>query len=122
MGGNRLLQECQFFLVRYVPNPVRGESLNIGVLLYCREKRYLGCLIKQDLGRIRRFHSQADPRLFQELQHHFEQQIEQRQYDLDAFLQEIQGYSNMIQIAPPQKCMVQDPKAEILKLYEKYVA
>ena len=24
---------CEFFLVRYVPDPVRGEFVNIGVLL-----------------------------------------------------------------------------------------
>ncbi len=27
------LRECEFFLVRYVPDPVKNEFVNIGVLL-----------------------------------------------------------------------------------------
>jgi Protein of unknown function (DUF3037) len=116
------LKECGLYLVRYVPNPVRGESLNVGVLLYCRERKYLGCLFQQNLGRIRNFHAQVDTQFFRELQRHFERQIEEHQNNLDAFLQEIQNYSNMIQIDPPQKCIVDDPRAEILRLYERHVA
>lgn len=122
MPGKAVSQEFEFFLVHYVPNLVRGESLNVGVLLYCREKKYLGCLFQQNVGRIRNFHAQADLQFFRELQRHFEQQIEAHQNDLDVFLQEIQNYSNVIQIGPPRKCMAQDPKAEILRLYERYVA
>jgi len=121
MRGKAVPVECEFLMVRYVPDPVRGESLNVGILLYCREKRYLGCLFLQDLRRIRNFHAQADSQFFRELQRHFKQQIKDHQNDLDAFLREIQNYSNMIQIAPPQICIVHDPKAEILRLYERYV-
>jgi Protein of unknown function (DUF3037) len=122
MKGEAESQECEFFLVRYVPNPVRAESLNVGVLLYCREKRHLSCLLQQNLGGIRNFHALADLHFFRELQRYFEQQIEERQNDLDTFLQEIQNYSNMIQIAPSQRCIGHDPAAEILRLYEQYVA
>jgi Protein of unknown function (DUF3037) len=122
MPGEAVSQQCEFFLVHYVPNLVRGESLNVGVLLYCHEKKYLGCLFQQNAGRIRNFHAQADSQFFRELQRHFEQQIAEHQNDLDVFLEEIQNYSNMIQIGPPRKCMAHDPKAEILRLYERYVA
>lgn len=122
MAEETVLKECEFYLVCYVPNPVRGESLNVGVLLYCSEKRYLLGLFQQNLGRIRNFHAQAGTEFFRELQRHFEQQIEERQNDLDAFLREIRNYSNMIQITPPRICLAKDPKAEILRLYERHVA
>ena len=54
--------QCEFFIVRYVPDLVRGESLNIGVLIYCHDDRYLECLLMQDLWRIRSFCALTCPR------------------------------------------------------------
>jgi Protein of unknown function (DUF3037) len=114
--------ECEFFLVQYVPDPVRGELLNIGVLLFCFEKKFLGCLLMQNFRQIQNFHARADLQFFADLQEYFEQRIEGCKDQPDTFLREIQGYSNIIQISPPRKCLASDPKAEILRLYDRYVA
>ena len=116
------LKECSFFLVRYVPDLVRDEALNIGVFLYHPAEKYLGCLFTDDLRRLKRLHPQADAEFLRELQTHFEQQIEQRESDLEGFIREMQeSYSNLVQVTSPQPCLLQDPQAEIQGLFERYV-
>ena len=55
-------QECKFFLLRYAPNPVRGEFVNIGLVLVAPqappELRF-----SKDWSRVRALDPQADTEL-----------------------------------------------------------
>jgi hypothetical protein len=42
-----------YALVRLVPNPDREEFINVGVILFCRTKRFLGARIELDAGRVK---------------------------------------------------------------------
>ena len=42
----------QYALIRVVPDIARGESLNVGVVLLCRTKRFLGARVALDEGRL----------------------------------------------------------------------
>ncbi|MFC4009946.1 DUF3037 domain-containing protein [Nonomuraea purpurea] len=42
-----------YALLRVIPRIDRGETLNAGVLLYCRARRYLGARIHVDADRLR---------------------------------------------------------------------
>lgn len=46
------LSSYDYALVRVVPSVERGECLNVGVVLYCPEKRFLGALIHLDQARL----------------------------------------------------------------------
>ena len=119
------LKGCSFFLIRYVPDVVRDEGLNIGVILHSPEEEYLDCLVTDDFRRIRRFHPQADLALLRELQPHFEQEIKEKEKErqLEKYLQEMQEtYSNLIQVTAPRPCLAQDPQAEIQDLFARYVS
>src|SRR2546427_699396 len=61
MAPDTELKECSYFLVRYVPDLVRDESLNIGLLLHSPEEEYLDCLFTDALKR----HGVLDHRLFE---------------------------------------------------------
>ena len=122
MAQEEQFKECSFFLVHYVPDVVRGEYLNIGVLLYSPKENYLGCLFTDDLRRVKRFHPRADLDLMRELQQDFEQQIDEHSDNLESYLQWMeQAYSNMLQIAPARTCLLRNPEAEIQELFERYV-
>jgi DUF3037 family protein len=115
-------KECSLFLVQYVPDPVKGETLNIGVLLYSPEDEYLGCLFTSDFRRVKQFHPQADLDLVHELQEDFEKQIDQHSDKLPDYLAYIQKtFSNLIQIGPPRTCLLRDPQGEIPDLFARYV-
>ena len=42
----------QYAVLRVVPDIARGERLNVGVILLCRTKRFLGARVELDAGRL----------------------------------------------------------------------
>jgi len=53
----------QYAIVRVVPRVERGECLNVGVILLCRPRRFLGARIHLDEGRMAAFAPGLDPQL-----------------------------------------------------------
>ena len=51
----------QYAIVRILPRVERGESLNVGVVLLCREKGFLGARIALDEKRLAAFAPDLDP-------------------------------------------------------------
>ncbi|MBI4164373.1 MAG: DUF3037 domain-containing protein [Acidobacteria bacterium] len=122
MAEDVQLKPCSFFLVRYVPDIVRGEGLNIGLFLYSPQEEYLDCLFTDDFRRIRSFHAQADLDLLKDLPQHFEGEIRRREDRLDDFVREMQeSYANLIQVTSPRTCLAADPQSELQNLFSRYV-
>lgn len=116
------LKPCSFFLVRYVPDIVRGEGLNIGMFLYSPQEEYLDCLFTDDFRRVRSFHPQADLDLLRDLPQHFEDEIRRREDQLEDFVLEMQeSYSNLVQVTSPRTCLAADPQSELQNLFSRYV-
>lgn len=53
----------QYAIVRVVPRVERGERLNVGVILLCRPRRFLGARIHLDEARLAGFAPGLDPKL-----------------------------------------------------------
>jgi hypothetical protein len=53
----------QYAVVRVVPRVERGERLNVGVILLCRPRRFLGARIHLDEARLAGFSPGLDPAL-----------------------------------------------------------
>jgi hypothetical protein len=51
----------QYAVVRVVPRVERGEQLNVGVILLCRPRRFLGAVVELDEARLRAFAPDLDP-------------------------------------------------------------
>ncbi len=51
----------QYAIIRLVPRVERGEFLNVGVVLLCRPRRYLGARIALDPSRLAAFAPDLDP-------------------------------------------------------------
>ena len=116
------LKACSYWLVRYVPDLVKGEFVNIGLFLYSREEGFLDCQITNDFERVRRWHRYADLEFLRELQEYFTGQIQEHETRLEEFIREMQeSYSNLIQMSPPQPCLLRDPQTELRGLFSRYV-
>jgi hypothetical protein len=50
-----------YTVLRAVPRVERGEFINVGVVLFCREKRFLGARIGLDVGRLAALAPESDP-------------------------------------------------------------
>jgi len=53
----------QYAIIRVVPRVERGETINVGIVLLCRPRRYLGARIALDERRLAALAPGLDPRL-----------------------------------------------------------
>ena len=115
-------KRCQFVVLRFVPNLVRDESVNIGVMLYNPDDGELVPRLTDNFRRVKRLHPWADIDLLRGLQTDFEQRLAERVEDLGAYLETLeQTLSNALQLTPPRACLTENPEAELDRLYESYV-
>jgi hypothetical protein len=122
MPADQSTKTCSYYVVRYAPHAEREEFLNIGILLHSPEEQFLDCLITRDLRRIKDFHRQADLEFLRGLQGYFEQQIQQHEDNLQAFLDEMeQSLSHLIQLAPARLAAAAESREQILRLFERLV-
>ena len=57
--------DFQYTILRVVPRVERGECINVGVVLFSRQLRYLGARIELDHGRLQALAPGADPATIQ---------------------------------------------------------
>jgi len=119
------LHPLNYRVLRYTPNLVRDEWLNIGVLLHDPASRRLEARFAEEpaeLARVRRLHPAADFDLLQALPRDFETQIAQHRDDPAAYLAKLdETLSNLLQFSPRRALLAEDFDAELDRLYRAYV-
>jgi hypothetical protein len=116
------LRPLAYQVVRYAPNLVRDEWINIGVLLTDPASgRMLRRLIEEpeEFARVRRLHPAADQDLLRRLPEEFEAQLEGQAVAGLARLE--QTLSNAIQISPQKGLLAEDMDAELDRLYRDHI-
>lgn len=114
---------CEFYLLRYVPNVVRGEFINIGVLLYDPlENRLYPLRLLESFRRVRRLHPWADLDVLAGLEKQLESEAAPQGDALASTLDRLRQYSNILEFSEPKAVLTPDPDAELERLYETYVA
>jgi hypothetical protein len=119
-----------YALVRIVPNVEREEFVNVGVILFCRTRRFLDARIKLDLERLAALSPKLDVRMVQ------------AQLDLilricaggrdagplgelgqaERFHWLVSPRSTTIQVSPVHCGLCADPQAALNNLFEKLVS
>jgi hypothetical protein len=130
---DEMLQPCAYHVVRYQPNLIRDEWVNIGVLLFIPgsgpgggpatgrvRQRWLE--EPADLARLRRLHPAADEELLLGLPAEFDRQFAGREMEAEAILEKFDDtLSNAVQLAPRKGLLSRDPDAEIDRLFREQV-
>lgn len=120
------LQTCAYRVLRYTPNLVRDEWVNIGILIYDPATRRARSRLIDDAGefaRIRRLHPAADEGVLRALGADFEAQLQQYAGDLPGYFAKLdETLSNLIQLSPQRGVLVEDMDAELERLYRDQVA
>jgi hypothetical protein len=114
-------QQCNFFLVRYVPDAVKNEFVNIGVVLMPPagdpELRFT-----HDWARVRCLDPQADVQMLEALESDLRSQMHDAHGDRDALLRRMQdSFSNALQPSEFKACLAESPVAEADKLARIYL-
>jgi Protein of unknown function (DUF3037) len=114
---------CEFFLIRYVPDVVKGEFANIGVLL--REAgRDDSAVVRftRDWSRVRCMDADADIGLLEGLEGEIAQRLRMGAADTKPVMQLLEDtLSNSLQITPVRACLAESVPAEMEQLMRMYV-
>ncbi len=112
---------CEFFVVRYVPDVVKGEFVNIGVVL--REVKHAETAqvrFTQDWRRVRCVDANADVELLEALEGELSARLGLKEpKPLMELLED--SLSNSIQLTPARACLAETVPAEMEQLMRMYV-
>lgn len=133
-GASAKETNCAYRILRYTPNLVRDEWVNIGVLLFDQQtgERRLRLIEEQDeYNRVRRLHPQADENLLRALRDDLEDRFQSYSAngskggssDWQLLLAKWDHtLSNALQLAPQKGVIAADLDAELERLYSDHVA
>jgi DUF3037 family protein len=114
----------EFFLLRYVPDTVKGEFVNIGVIakeIGANAAGFVDVRFTQDWRRVRCL----DPHVDMDALNAFEQEIRAQLADgneRETLLHRLQdSFSNVLQLSAPQACLTENPAKELETLATIYL-
>jgi hypothetical protein len=112
---------CAYRLVRYIPNLLRDEWVNIGVVLFePASGRVLRRLLDEsDFARLHRRYPQSDESLLRRLPEEFEAQLAER--PVEQLFRLSQTLANAVQLSPQTGVLAEDLDAELDRLYRDQV-
>ena len=111
---------CRFFVLRYAPDAVKNEFINVGLVLLPPAG---GAQVRftHDWSRVLCLDPEADVEMLQALENDLRNQLREMNGDRDLFLRRIQdSFSNAIQMSDFQGCLASsavDEADELARLY-----
>ncbi len=125
MGGRRQLE---FFLLRYVPDAVKDEFVNIGVVMVepthgagANNSTFADVRFTRDWRRVRCLDPQADVEMLTALERDIRGQLAEVG-DRATLLRRLKdSFSNVIQLSPAKGCVAEDPVREIETMASIYL-
>jgi len=116
--------ECEFFLIRYVPDVVKGEFTNIGVVLREAGGRDGAAAVRftRDWSRVRCMDAGADVELLESLEGEIAERIRLGSQETKPVM-ELLGdtLSNSVQVTAVRACLAESMAAEMEQLMRMYV-
>jgi hypothetical protein len=117
------LRECEFFLIRYVPDLVRNEFINIGVLLRASGGEGGETMLRftRNWSRVRCADPDADIGSLEALEAEIRQKLRES-FDLKPILVSLEEtLSNNVQITRSQACLAENLPAKLDQLMQMLV-
>jgi len=120
------LQTLTYRILRYTPNLIRDEWINVGVLLHDPARNALRVrMIEEDeaFARLRKLRFDAEESLLRALQSDLEAQASAHKDGAAGFLHHLDDtLSNLLQLSPQKAVLSADLEIELERLYADHVA
>jgi len=117
--------QCEFFLIRYVPDVVKGEFTNIGVVLReagAKDEARSVVRFTRDWSRVRCIDPEADVALFEGLEGEIAKRLRLGVKDTKPVVTVLEDtLSNSLQITEARACLAESIPAELDQLMKMYV-
>lgn len=124
----RELRQCEFFLLRYVPDAVKDEFVNLGVVLLDAAGEKAGARsfaefrFTTEWSRVRCIDPDADIEMLQALESEIRSQLAHSDDSRELLLKKItDSFSNTVQLSGMKGCLTESPQAEIETLARHYL-
>ena len=133
------LKQCEFFLLRYVPDAVKDEFVNIGVVLVESgapsepgfgslgwESRANGAgfaevKFTRDWQRVKCLDPAADIEMLAGLEDDLRARVKEAGSRQDFLRSVEESFSNLLQLSPAKACLTESPAEELGRLAEMYL-
>jgi len=114
--------QCEFFVVRYVPDLAKGEFVNVGVVLRDTVGEFSDVKLTRDWRRVRCLDADADVELLEALEGELRNALRSSaELDQVYLFQKLPDWaSNGLQLTPMQGVLTDSPQAELGRLVEMY--
>ena len=127
------LRQCEFLLLRYVPDVVKGEFVNLGVVLLEEgDNGFTDVRFLRDWRRVRGLDPEADIELLESYESELRRLLQSRAPEIinyrgpmsrrDWLLAQIRdSFSSALEITPMSAVLTESPQAELGKLAQMYL-
>ena len=115
---------CEFFLVRYVPDTIKGEFINIGIILRRVEETGSSAVVRftRNWRRVLCLDPDADVHLLEGLEQDLSQQFANLEGDANKLITQLESsLSNLVQISEPKGTLGGDLNKECASLLQIWV-
>jgi hypothetical protein len=121
MNDSRM--ECEFFLIRYVPDTVKNEFVNIGVVLReAGQPETAHVRFTRDWSRVRCIDPDADTEMLEALENEVRDRLSGGPTETAAMMKMLgDSFSNLLQATEPKACLAESIPAEMDQLSRIYV-
>ena len=125
MKGRR---ECEFFLLRYVPDAVKDEFVNLGVVLYepgqagSGRAGFADVRFTRDWRRVRCLDPDVDVEMLEALEREIRERLAEGERSREWLLGRMEdSFSNAIRLTPAKAVLAESPQAEMENLAQLYL-
>ncbi len=121
MNSERI--QCEFFLIRYVPDAVKNEFVNIGVVLReAGRPETARVQFTRDWARVRCVDPGADTGMLEALEYEVRERLSIGAAETASMMKALEdSFSNMLQITEPKACLADSIPAEMEQLSRMYI-
>ena len=126
-------KQCEFFLLRYVPDVVKGEFVNVGVvLLESGAGGFTDVRFTRDWRRVRCLDPEVDVELLESYESELRRLLQSRAPEIINYREPMsrrewllalmqQSFSGALELAPMTAVLTESPPAELGKLAQAYL-
>lgn len=116
------MHQCEFFLLRYVPDLVKDEFINIGIVLSESTTNFADVRFTSDWSRARCLNADADIEMLEAMHSDLRRLVTEGGASRERIFKVINdSFSNTIQLSPLKACLTRSPQMEIEQLAKVYL-
>jgi hypothetical protein len=115
-------RRCEFFLLRYVPDAVKDEFVNVGVVLMEHGTGYADVRFTREWKRVRCLDPDADVEMLEGLEREIKERMLEGKSSQEWLMKRMADtFSNAIRMTPGKAVLADSPQEEIGRLAEMYL-